>query len=69
MLLFEKVAFLKKYDIELGPFFFFFLFLIKTVKIFFFFFSVKVIIGNCFCFLLSKPCFWEYKEKIIFFYF
>ena len=28
---------------------------------------VKVMIG--FCFLYSKTCFWEYKEKIIFLYF
>ena len=24
---------------------------------------------NCFCFLFSKICFWEYKEKTIFLYF
>ena len=25
--------------------------------------------GNSFCFLFSKTCFWEYKEKKIFLYF
>ena len=25
--------------------------------------------GNRFCFLFSKTCFWEYKEKTIFLYF
>ena len=25
--------------------------------------------GNSFCFLFSKTCFWEYKEKTIFLYF
>ena len=25
--------------------------------------------GNIFCFLFSKTCFWEYKEKTIFLYF
>ena len=25
--------------------------------------------GNCFCFLFSKTCFWEYKEKTNFLYF
>ena len=25
--------------------------------------------GNHFCFLFSKTCFWEYKEKTIFLYF
>ena len=25
--------------------------------------------GNNFCFLFSKTCFWEYKEKTIFLYF
>ena len=25
--------------------------------------------GNIFCFLFSKICFWEYKEKTIFLYF
>ena len=25
--------------------------------------------GNSFCFLFSKICFWEYKEKTIFLYF
>ena len=29
----------------------------------------KVMFGNSFCFLFSKTCFWEYKEKIIFLYF
>ena len=24
--------------------------------------------GNSFCFLFSKTCFWEYKEKTIFLY-
>ena len=23
----------------------------------------KVMFGNSFCFLFSKTCFWEYKEK------
>ena len=27
------------------------------------------IFGNSFCFLFSKICFWEYKEKPIFLYF
>ena len=29
----------------------------------------KVMFGNGFCFLFSKTCFWEYKEKTIFLYF
>ena len=29
----------------------------------------KIIFGNSFCFLFSKTCFWEYKEKTIFLYF
>ena len=29
----------------------------------------KVMFGNNFCFLFSKTCFWEYKEKTIFLYF
>ena len=29
----------------------------------------KVMFGNRFCFLFSKTCFWEYKEKTIFLYF
>ena len=29
----------------------------------------KVMFGNSFCFLFSKTCFWEYKEKTIFLYF
>ena len=29
----------------------------------------KVIFGNSFCFIFSKTCFWEYKEKTIFLYF
>ena len=29
----------------------------------------KVMFGNRFCFLFSKTCFWEYKEKAIFLYF
>ena len=28
-----------------------------------------VMFGNSFCFLFSKTCFWEYKEKTIFLYF
>ena len=31
--------------------------------------EVKVMFGNSFCFLFSKTCFWEYKEKTIFFFF
>ena len=31
--------------------------------------NTKVMFGNRFCFLFSKSCFWEYKEKIIFLYF
>ena len=30
---------------------------------------VYIIFGNSFCFLFSKNCFWEYKEKTIFLYF
>ena len=33
------------------------------------FWKTKVIFGNIFCFLFSKTCFWEYKEKINFLYF
>ena len=29
----------------------------------------KIMLGNSFCFLFSKTCFWEYKEKTIFLYF
>ena len=29
----------------------------------------KFMFGNSFCFLFSKTCFWEYKEKTIFLYF
>ena len=29
----------------------------------------KVMFGNSFCFLFSKICFWNYKEKTIFLYF
>ena len=29
----------------------------------------EVMFGNSFCFLFSKTCFWEYKEKTIFLYF
>ena len=31
--------------------------------------NTKVMFGNRFCFLFSKTCFWEYKEKTIFLYF
>ena len=31
--------------------------------------ETKVMFGNSFCFLISKACFWEYKEKTIFLYF
>ena len=31
--------------------------------------KLKVMFGNIFCFLFSKTCFWEYKEKTIFLYF
>ena len=31
--------------------------------------QTKVMFGNGFCFLFSKTCFWEYKEKTIFLYF
>ena len=31
--------------------------------------KTKVMFGNRFCFLFSKTCFWEYKEKTIFLYF
>ena len=31
--------------------------------------KVKVMFGNNFCFLFSKTCFEEYKEKTIFLYF
>ena len=31
--------------------------------------NTKVMFGNNFCFLFSKTCFWEYKEKTIFLYF
>ena len=31
--------------------------------------EVKVMFGNSFCFLFSKTCFWEYKEKTNFFVF
>ena len=31
--------------------------------------NYKVMFGNSFCFLFSKTCFWEYKEKTIFLYF
>ena len=30
---------------------------------------IEVMFGNGFCFLFSKTCFWEYKEKTIFLYF
>ena len=30
---------------------------------------IQVMFGNSFCFLFSKTCFWEYKEKTIFLYF
>ena len=33
------------------------------------FLEAKVMFGNSFCFLFSKTCFWEYKEKTIFLYF
>ena len=31
--------------------------------------DTEVMFGNSFCFLFSKTCFWEYKEKTIFLYF
>ena len=31
--------------------------------------KTKVMFGNNFCFLFSKTCFGEYKEKTIFLYF
>ena len=31
--------------------------------------EAKVMFDNSFCFLFSKTCFWEYKEKTIFLYF
>ena len=31
--------------------------------------TIKIMFGNNFCFLFSKTCFWEFKEKIIFLYF
>ena len=31
--------------------------------------KIRVMFGNSFCFLFSKTCFWEYKEKTIFLYF
>ena len=31
--------------------------------------ELKVMFGNSFCFLFSKTCFGEYKEKTIFLYF
>ena len=30
--------------------------------------KIKVMFGNSFCFLFSKTCFWEYKEKNNFLY-
>ena len=31
--------------------------------------NIMVVFGNGFYFLISKTCFWEYKEKTIFLYF
>ena len=41
------------------------------INLWFFFFGweSKVMFSNGFCFLFSKTCFGEYKEKIIFLYF